>query len=707
MKLRNWMQDLAGPLLFKRSQPNFATIYCGQNIPDNLDSSEPYMPSLSARCAVVCFCLGLFLGSSATSHAQTNYYAPFGTEYPIIGSLPGDQMFPDVALNKSGGYIVWQDNITDPVGLGISAMQLDSTLSGAGATFAVNATSTNDQKNARVTLLQNGGAAFVWQGGPDNLQHIYTRFLSAGSQWLSTTNVRVSNYSNGTENNPAIATLTNGNVVVVWASFGRAGSGSLDDIYGQMFSSNGVPVGTNFLVNVYTTYNQKNPAVAALTNGGFVVAWASEQQRSQAPSWGSNSVYYGSGSVPLPSSDVYERLFTVSGSSVAASTGEILVDQAVNPCAAPAIATASDGSYMVTWCANNVVNVRSTGWDIFARSFAGTNGGTVIPINSYTYGDQYNPRISVIGGDYLIVWTSLGQDGSREGVYGQFLHENGALVGNELLVNTTKAGQQMEPAVASDGAEQFLAVWTSFTFGPNSFDLFAQRYENVGAVLEPMPAPFVWTPFVISNGVYQPQLVLTWAPVQGLAVSNYLVFVDGSATSTATVNGTEWTMTAANGLETNSTHSFATEYVTAQGFASPISPSASGTTWSGLNWGGIPYEWMAEFFGGYYGGTYHTNFWPPANSPVAAGGPSLLQIFQTGGNPFNSVTWLQTSLTQTGNGMFLSWNTQPGMTYQIQETTDFKTWSNYGSPLFERGTNDTRRVGDGGGGYYRIQLLQP
>jgi hypothetical protein len=57
--------------------------------------------------------------------------------------------------------------------------------------------------------------------------------------------------------------------------------------------------------------------------------------------------------------------------------------------------------------------------------------------------------------------------------------------------------------------------------------------------------------------------------------------------------------------------------------------------------------------------------------------------------------------------MFLSWNTQPGMTYQIQETTDFKTWSNYGSPLFERGTNDTRRVGDGGGGYYRIQLLQP
>ena len=39
------------------------------------------------------------------------------------------------------------------------------------------------------------------------------------------------------------------------------------------------------------------------------------------------------------------------------------------------------------------------------------------------YGDQYAPRISAIGVDYLIVWTSLGQDGSREGVFGQFVHE--------------------------------------------------------------------------------------------------------------------------------------------------------------------------------------------------------------------------------------------------------------------------------------------
>ena len=95
-----------------------------------------------------------------------------------------------------------------------------------------------------------------------------------------------------------------------------------------------------------------------------------------------------------------------------------------------------------------------------------------------------------------MVWTSLGQDGSREGVYGQFVHEDGSLVGGEFRVNTTTVSQQMQPVVASDGANQFLAVWTSFTpAAPYSFDLFAQRYVNVAALLHPMAAPFVYAPF--------------------------------------------------------------------------------------------------------------------------------------------------------------------------------------------------------------------
>ena len=109
---------------------------------------------------------------------QTNYYATNGTEYAIVGSLPGDQVWPDVAVTPDGGFVVWQDNITDGSGWGVSARRLDSTLSGTLSTFRVNAQGTNDQENPRVALLKNGGAVFVWQGGWKAYQHIYARFLT-------------------------------------------------------------------------------------------------------------------------------------------------------------------------------------------------------------------------------------------------------------------------------------------------------------------------------------------------------------------------------------------------------------------------------------------------------------------------------------------------------------------------------------------------
>ena len=129
------------------------------------------------RQTAVCFCWGLVLTLPAAVFGQTNYYATNGTEYAIIGSLPGDQVWPDVAATPAGGFVVWQDNITDGSGWGVSARRLDSTLSGTLSTFRVNVQGTNDQENPRVAMLKNGGAVFVWQGGLKGYQHIYARFL--------------------------------------------------------------------------------------------------------------------------------------------------------------------------------------------------------------------------------------------------------------------------------------------------------------------------------------------------------------------------------------------------------------------------------------------------------------------------------------------------------------------------------------------------
>jgi hypothetical protein len=280
-------------------------------------------------------------------------------------------------------------------------------------------------------------------------------------------------------------------------------------------------------------------------------------------------------------------------------------------------------------------------------------------------------------------------------------------------VNTTTLSRQMQPAVASDGAEQFLVVWTGYNAAVYNFDLYAQRYINVNADLSPMAAPFVYAPFTLSNGVYQPQLQVSWPPVQGISVSNYEVYVDGAGTPMTLTISNVWTMTALNGLTTNSTHSFQLDYVTTTGARpSQLSPSASGTTWGGQSWGGIPFEWMSEYYGtltvSFSGNTPVYN-WPSPNAPLVAGGPTLLQVFLSGGDPLDSSTWLQTALTQTPNGQFyLSWNTQPGLTYQVQMTTNFTSWSvvSNGAARFATSTSDWMYVGGGSAGYYRVLLLR-
>jgi len=663
----------------------------------------------SVRAQTVAVCVGLALAGLvlSTASAQTNYYSPNGTEYAIVGQLPGDQMFPDAAITPTNGLVVWQDNATDGDGWGISARRLGGALSGVFSPFRVNVLGAGDQEHPRVAMLKNGGAVIVWQGGKEGFQHIYARFLTPTNTFLSTNDILVTSFTNNFQINPAVAVLTNGNVAVVWASYDQASSTSMQDVYGQILSTNGTKLGTNFLVNQFTTWNQRAPTVAALKNGGFVVAWVSEQERVLAPPLGSNSVYTTSSTAPRSSVDVYARLFSTNG---APASSEILVNTDNNPCASPAAATAADGSFTIVWCANDRLNLNN-GWDLYRRTFTGTGtGGAVAIVNTHIYGDQYAPRISALGNEYLVSWTSLGQDGSREGVYAQFLYKDGSPVGGEFLVNTTTAGQQMQATVASDGVSQFLSIWTSFTGAPYNFDLFAQRYINVSSILLAMSAPYVWAPFVFSNGAYQPELEVSWAPLQGLSVSNYEIYVDGAGGPSAIVTSNSWIMTAANGLTTNSTHSFAVDYVTSDGRRSPVSPSASGSTWGGQSWGGIPFEWMQAYYGRQvvtFGPTGIPTFnWPTPNLPLVSGGPTLYQIFLSGGNPTDSSTWLRQQMARTAQGVFLTWNTQAGATYQVQFSTNLVNWSNLGLPRFAAGVADSLDVGKSGASYYRVLLLR-
>lgn len=421
----------------------------------------------SVRKVAVCWCS--ILSVPAAVFAQ-NSIVTSGGEYAIAGKLPGDQVYPCVNFTTNGGYIVWQDNWIDGTnGLGIGAMRLQNDLSGSGNPFRVNSLVAGDHEKGQVAMLNNGGAVFAWQGGRLGFEHIYARFLSPSNSWV-TGDVQVNGATNYYQSSPAIATLLNGNVAMVYSSINQAGAGSLQDVYLQLFTPDGNKLGGEILVNQFTVNNQRSPAVAALANGSFAVAWVSEQERWTDASNG------------IPSVDIYARVFNNDGTPSAALPNEFLVNVSSNVCGYPALAASADGGFMASWMEKDLV-VRGNGWDIYARRFSSSCvGGNVTRVNTQLYGDQYLPRIQRAGTNYLDIWTSMGQDGFREGVFGSYLNDDATTSGDEFQVNTTTIGSQMQQTLGSDGAGRFLAAWTSFGVGLNGFDLYAQQYVNPALV---------------------------------------------------------------------------------------------------------------------------------------------------------------------------------------------------------------------------------
>ena len=73
-----------------------------------------------------------------------------------------------------------------------------------------------------------------------------------------------------------VATLPDGGFVVVWVTNGNDGDGY--GLSAQRFTADGTPNGTELQVNVYSTADQYMPKIAGLSDGGFLITWASEGQ---------------------------------------------------------------------------------------------------------------------------------------------------------------------------------------------------------------------------------------------------------------------------------------------------------------------------------------------------------------------------------------------------------------------------------------------
>jgi len=108
--------------------------------------------------------------------------------------------------------------------------------------------------------------------------------------------------------------------------------------------------------------------------------------------------------------------------------------------------------------------------------------GTEFRINTTTADVQNQPAVGTdADGNYVVVWTSKGQDGNGKGVYARLYRADGTPLTGEFVVNTTTAGDQDAPAVAMNARGDFVISWASKDPSSTAKDVYAQRFSPAGA----------------------------------------------------------------------------------------------------------------------------------------------------------------------------------------------------------------------------------
>ena len=98
----------------------------------------------------------------------------------------------------------------------------------------------------------------------------------------------VNTYTSSTQTNPSIATFGAGNYVITWQDDSGHDGGYQNDIRGQLFNTIGDSVGEEFRVNTYFSthqYQRSQESVGSLKDGGFVVTWMDQSGHDGGSGW--------------------------------------------------------------------------------------------------------------------------------------------------------------------------------------------------------------------------------------------------------------------------------------------------------------------------------------------------------------------------------------------------------------------------------------
>jgi hypothetical protein len=397
--------------------------------------------------------LVLFLtAASGPAHAQM----PLGPDFQVNTYTTFVQGEPDVAVLPDGGFVVvWDSWNQVGVGRDVFAQRYDASGARVGGEFRVNSYTTSLQYAAAVAAGEQGNFVVVWHSSHDgdNFGVFGQAFDASGAP--TGAEFRVNAYTTGTQAAPDVAAGTDGEFVVVWRG---AGTGDPAGVFARRFSSAGTVLGGEFRVNQWTTNAQSYPSVAADGSGNFVVVW--DRLNSGAPS------------------TVIARRYDAGGAALAS---EFQVNTlATNDSAEyrPAVSRGADGAFVVVWRTAFYQN-STFHRDVSGQRFdaSGAFLGPELRLNAFTTNDQGRVAVATgADGSFVATWTSPFQDGSGYGVIGRHFPLLPSAPGAEFVVPAYTTSTQNYSAVAVHPNGEFVVVWTSSGRDGSDSGVFGRRF---------------------------------------------------------------------------------------------------------------------------------------------------------------------------------------------------------------------------------------
>jgi len=287
------------------------------NVYNNADDIEPVVAYLDDGGFIVTWTLssniyaqrydvnGGIVSSEFKVNESTNYYY---TTYQVDSTV--------TALSDGSFVIAWERTTKSNVNaydatFSLHGQHYDADGTPLGAEFQIR--SSELKSDTTVKALNDGGFIVGWVGGSKqydtNGVAVETTYLTTDIYSKGTLNdggtIAVSSHVSGSwgnleiyaqrldsdgnvinkefrintddsayqDHNPLMATLTNGDIVVTWTSYGQESYNEKDEVYAQRYDSEFNRIGTEFRVNTITLGGQSVASIVAFDDGGFEIEW--------------------------------------------------------------------------------------------------------------------------------------------------------------------------------------------------------------------------------------------------------------------------------------------------------------------------------------------------------------------------------------------------------------------------------------------------